>query len=87
MTNRQMKQHILSCAKSVRQNFKKTMPADCKLIDINYSLPYVGINLPDGEEYFFQEDAASEILDEANNTANLFNVSVEDAIIWQSQSW
>lgn len=87
MTNNEMRQHILMCAKSVRQHHKETAAKNSKLIDINNSLPYVAINLPTGEEYFFQEEAASDLLNEANNAANKFNVSVEDALIWQSQGW
>jgi hypothetical protein len=87
MTNLEMKQLIKSCAQSVRKEFKFTMPKGEKLIDINYSLPYVGINLPGGEEYFFQEQAASEILEEAENAANKFDVSTEEALIWLAQSW
>jgi len=87
MTNLEMKQLIKSCAQSVRKHHKQVAPKDAKLIDINTSMPYVGIDLPGGEEYFFQEDAASEILAEADNAADKFDVSREDALIWLAQSW
>ena len=87
MTNELMRQHIVACAQSVRKDFKLTMPKDEKLIDINTSLPYVGINLPGGEEYFFQEQEASELLEEAEKTAETFDVTTEEALIWMSQGW
>lgn len=85
MTTKQMTKQIKACAKSVRQSCK--LNSDTRLIEINWHLPYVGINLPDGSEYFFQGEEASNLLEEATNTGNRFNVSVEDAIIWQSQGW
>jgi len=84
MTKKEMQKLINSTAKAARKTFKQYQPTDSKIIDINYDLPYVDVN--DGE-YFFQGEDASNILEEATNTANKFNVSVEDAIIWQSQSW
>jgi len=87
MTNKEMRQKILASAKSARKSVKETAPAGTKIIDINFGLPYVGIVCPDGGEYFFQGEEASNLLEEATNTANKFNVSIEDAIIWQSQSW
>lgn len=87
MTTKEMRRNILTSAKSARKSFKQTAPAGDKIIDINYGLPYVAVNCPDGSEYFFQGDAASNLLEEATNTGNKFNVSVEDAIIWQSQGW
>ncbi len=87
MTTKQMTKSIVNTAKAVRKEFKSIMPEDCKLIDINWGLPYVGINLPNGEEYFFQGEEASNLLEEAVNTGNKFSVSIEDALLWQSQSW
>lgn len=87
MTNKEMQQHINAVAKSVRKDFKYIMPKEEKLIDINWGLPYVSINLPTGEEYFFQDEAASEILEQATNTGNKFSVSIENALIWMAQSW
>ena len=86
MTNLEMKKLINQCAKSVTQNFKFTNPKS-KLVDINWGIPYVAINLPNGEEYFFQGEEASNLLEEATNTGNKFNVSVENALIFTSQSW
>lgn len=87
MTNDEMKAYIEACAKSVRLEHKRYSPKDSKLIDINYGMPYIGINLPNGKEYFFQESAASEIMDEAKNAAEKFDVNIEDALIWMAQSW
>jgi protoheme ferro-lyase len=87
MTNKEMKEMIERTADAARLTWKKYNSTDLKIIDINHGLPYVGINCNDGSEYFFQDEAASEILEEATNTANKFNVSIEDAIIWAAQSW
>ena len=87
MTNKEMKQQILTVAKAARKSVKETAPTGTKIIDINYGLPYVAVVCPDGSEYFFQGQEASELLNEAKNTVDKFSVSVEDAIIWQSQSW
>lgn len=87
MRKAEMRKHINVCASSVRKNFRDTMPKGEKLLDINWGLPYIGIKLPDGEEYFFQESAADEILTEAKNTAEKFGVSVENSLIWMAQSW
>lgn len=86
MTTKEMRRDIIKTTKSARQSYKATAPADSNIIDINYSLPYVAVNCPNSE-YFFQGDDASNLLKEATNTGNKFNVSVEDAIIWQSQGW
>lgn len=86
MTNKEMQKLINKTAKAARKIFKETSPAGSKIIDINYALPYVAVN-SGNDEYFFQGEEASNLLEEATNTSNKFNVSVEDAIIWQSQGW
>jgi len=86
MTNKEMQKLINSTAKAARKTFKQYAPAGDSIIEINYGLPYVAVN-SGNEEYFFQGEEASNLLEEATNTGNKFNVSVEDAIIWQSQSW
>ncbi len=87
MTNKEMTRDILRSAKSARKTVKETYPAGTKIVDINYALPYVGIVCPDGNEYFFQGEEAGNLLEEAVATSNKFNVSVEDVLIWKSQSW
>ena len=87
MTTREMKRDILRSAKSARKTVRETYPAGTKIVDINYGLPYVGIICPDGSEYFFQGEDAGNLLEEAVTISNKFNVSVEDVLIWQSQSW
>lgn len=86
MTNKEMQKLINTTAKAVRKTFKQYQPADSNIIEINYGLPYVAVN-SGNDEYFFQGEEASNLLEEATNTSNKFNVSVEDAIIWQSQGW
>lgn len=86
MTNTEMRQHILASAKSARQSFKHTAPTGDNIISINWGIPCVAVNSGD-DGYFFQGEEASKLLEDATNTGNKFNVSVEDALIWQSQSW
>jgi hypothetical protein len=56
-------------------------------IEINQTLPYVAIKQSDGAEYFFQEHEASELLDEHESIASLFDVSLEDSILHDAQGW
>ena len=51
-------------------------------ISINHVLPTVYIIQPNGEEYFFQESAASELLDSTPDY-----LSEKEYIIWTSQGW
>jgi hypothetical protein len=84
MTNKEMQKLINSTAKVARKSF--TTETDMRIIDINYDIPYVSVC--SGEDtYFFQGEEAGNLIEEATNTSNKFNVSVEDAIIWQAQSW
>ncbi|MEO7048976.1 MAG: hypothetical protein ABI091_26975 [Ferruginibacter sp.] len=76
------------------QQITKQINASCRsakssgqTIEINYSLPYVSINNNNGDEYFFQGEEASNLIEEARNS-NLHNYcSVENIILWQSQGW
>lgn len=86
MTNKEMQRTINDAAKSARKSFAKYGADGEKIIDINYSLPTVALNGIDSE-YFFQGEEASNLLEEATNASNKFNVSVEDALIWMSQGW
>lgn len=87
MTNKEMSKHIKKVAKFIRKDFKEIMPADSKIVDVNWSLPSLYINLPNGCEFFFQESEASELLEAATETANKFNTPLEDVLIWQANSW
>jgi hypothetical protein len=87
MTEKQMRSTINKTAKAVRKEHEKTAPKEKKLIDINWSLPYLGIDLPNGESYFFQGEEASKMLEEGVNTSNKFQTSVEDSLLWMAQSW
>lgn len=86
MTNKEMQKLINTTAKAARKTFKQYKPEGSSIIEINYILPYVAVNSYDSE-YFFQGEEAANLLEEATNTSNKFNVSVENVIIWQSQGW
>lgn len=51
-------------------------------IEINYSLSYVAIDLGNDQEYFFQGDEASDLLDEVPD-----NISADDYLLAISQNW
>lgn len=86
MNSKQVQSLINKTAKAVRQEIKKYKPTGTKPVEINYGLPYVAITLLN-EEYFFQGEEASTLLDEAKEAANKFNTNVENALLWLSQSW
>jgi hypothetical protein len=87
MTNKSMQILINNTAKDAKFAFKKYEPTGNKIIEINYGLPYVGVNCNDGSEYFFQGEEASQLLEEATLMGNKFNVTIEDSIIYMAQSW
>ena len=51
-------------------------------IEINSGLPYVAIEFTNGDEYFFQDEEADELLDEVPD-----NINEEDYILAISQNW
>lgn len=51
-------------------------------IDIDYSLPSISVTMSSGEDYFFQEHEAQELLDGVPE-----NISAEDFILAQAQGW
>lgn len=52
------------------------------MIDIDYRIPTVAVELSDGSEYFFQEHEAQNLIDEVPE-----NISTEDFILASAQSW
>jgi hypothetical protein len=86
MTTRQFAADINRTAKAARKYFKETQPAGEKIIDINWGLPYLAI-YSGNDEYFFQGEGASELLEQAVSTSNKFNTNVENTLIWMAQSW
>lgn len=84
MTTIQTTTEITNTAKSLRVLAKLKGE---KVIEINHSLPYVAINLPDNRQYFFQGEEAHQLLDEAVEAGWKFGTFVEDTILWFSQSW
>lgn len=51
-------------------------------VEINYGLPCVSVDCPDGSAYFFQEHEAETLLDRVPP-----NVFEDDFILWSSQNW
>jgi hypothetical protein len=51
-------------------------------VEINSKLPYVSVNNSNGDEYFFQDYSAENLLDEVPD-----NVNPEDYILFVSTRW
>lgn len=51
-------------------------------VEINHKMPTIFINLSNGEEYFFQEWEAQELLDEVPD-----NVDPEEWFLWIAHGW
>ena len=51
-------------------------------VEINNLLPYVFVFIAADQEYFFQEEEASDLLDEVPDYLN-----AEDYILWSAQGW
>ncbi len=51
-------------------------------VEINHRLPYVAVTLSGGDEYFFQGEEASDLLDEVPD-----NINEEDYILAVAQGW
>ena len=51
-------------------------------VEIGAGQMYVAVTLSDGAEYFFQDDEASQLLDEVPD-----NINAEDWILASAQSW
>lgn len=79
MTNQEMKQQIEQSAR-----FEVKAGAT---VEINNGLPYVALTMSNGDEYFFQGEEASELLDEHEASAAKFDCSVEDSILHSAQGW
>jgi len=79
MTNQEMKQQI-------EQSAQFELEAGAS-IEINNGLPYVAITMSNGDEYFFQESEASDLLDEHNMSADKFDTTVEASILHSAQGW
>lgn len=64
------------------EEFGERLVDDGWEVEINYGLPYIGVNSPGGEEvYFSQEQEASELLDEVPE-----NVNEKHFILWYLDS-
>ena len=90
MTSKQLAADIRRTAKKLRRETKKYSPKGTEIITINWGLPYIGIDLYNGQEskeYFFQGEHASELLEEAVEAGNKHSVSVENVLLWQSTNW
>jgi hypothetical protein len=51
-------------------------------VEINHRLPYVAVKMSNGDEYFFQEWEAEDLLDQVPD-----NISPEDYILAMAQGW
>jgi hypothetical protein len=87
MTDKQMRGEIRRIARAARKIFKETYPKDEKIIVLNESIPYLAISLKNGKEYYFQGEAAEEILDEALAVSSNYKTTIEDALIWMADGW
>lgn len=74
MTQDELIEQIESTAKYCR--------SEGQYVEINWSLPYVAVYRGPDDEYFFQGEEASDLLDECPDY-----VSEEDYILWSSQGW
>lgn len=73
----------------VNRNTKKDINATAKaqikdgaVVEINYRLPYVSITLGNGDEFFFQEGEAADLLDEVPD-----NVTDKNYLLWLAARW
>jgi hypothetical protein len=88
MTVIEMKKEIIKKAKIIRYYHKRYSPKDSKLIEINKGLPYIAINLPNGNgDYFFQGENAEELLKEAEKIKEKFRTTIEDSILYLTTCW
>jgi hypothetical protein len=55
-------------------------------VKVNLALPYVAVNCSNGDEYFFQGEEASNLIEEAENAFD-GGLSITDYIMATSQSW
>jgi hypothetical protein len=55
-------------------------------VKVNLNIPYVAVNCSNGEEYFFQGEEASNLIDEAEKAFD-GGLSITDYIMAASQSW
>jgi hypothetical protein len=79
MTEQQVREMIQETAGAARE--------EGQTIEINERLPYVAINRGNDSDYFFQGEEAVDLLDEAEAAASVFNVSVEDYLLYSAQGW
>lgn len=87
MTPKQHATQIKKLVKKLRKEFTATMPKDSQIVVIEWGLPYLAVNLPNGKEYFFQEAGATDILENAVKLSNDVQLSVEDCVIYLADSW
>jgi hypothetical protein len=55
-------------------------------VKVNLSLPYVAVTCSNGDEYFFQGEEASALIEEAENAFD-GGLAITDYIMAVSQSW
>lgn len=86
MTKQEQLQQHMNMAKIIHASIQASKDAGCT-VEINQNLPSVFIDLGEGNEYFFQEHEASELLIQADFVANTYGIWASDALLWLSQGW
>lgn len=79
MTNKKIRQQIIRTAIAAQ--------AENQYVDINPILPTVLIHRDENDEYFFQEQEASNLLDEAQTACNKFSVTLKEWLLYAAQGW
>ena len=72
------------------QHRAKAIKKDGVKIEINYGMPYISIENPNGDSWFFQDYGAARLIDEAKKAIKeCFDglLSIEDYLLVISQDW
>ena len=56
-------------------------------IEINYGIPTISVNPPEGEGWFIQGDDASNLIQEAQSSPLANEMVIEDIILWSASGW
>lgn len=61
--------------------------AEGQYVEINEMLPTVVVYRGKDDEFFFQEEQATELIEEHESTADKLKLDVEDLILYAAQEW
>jgi hypothetical protein len=87
MTTLQLSKLVNKSARLSQQSLNQVLEDKKHAIEINYRLPYVAIMHADGSEYFFQDEEADNLIEEARRSPLHDYCSIENIILWQSIGW